>query len=118
MHGDKVVVYLMEKETKRLVIDDGLKEGHALAVADFLGSGGHQIVAGWRLPDKDGMTGIKLYNKKDASASQWEFQWVDKNGIACEDIQVMDLNQDGKPDIVASGRATHNIKIYWNKKNN
>ncbi|HKG68984.1 MAG TPA: VCBS repeat-containing protein [Segetibacter sp.] len=34
--------------------------------------------------------------------------------MACEDLQVMDLNKDGKPDIVASGRSTHNLKIYWN----
>jgi len=27
----------------------------------------------------------------------------------------MDLNADGKPDIVASGRSTKNLKIYWNK---
>lgn len=115
MHGDKLVVYLMANNTKRIVIDDDLKEGHALAVADFFGTGAPQIVAGWRLPNKDRLTGIKLYIKKDAPGDQWESQWVDKNGIACEDIQVMDLNQDGKPDIVASGRATHNIKIYWNK---
>ena len=97
------------------MIDDNIKEGHALAVADFLGRGTDQIIAGWRSPNKDSLTGIKLYIKKDASGNQWESQWVDQNGIACEDIQVMDLNQDGKPDIVASGRATHNIKVYWNK---
>jgi hypothetical protein len=34
--------------------------------------------------------------------------------MACEDLQVMDLNADGKLDIVASGRATHNLKVYWN----
>jgi hypothetical protein len=115
MHGDKVVVYLKEDKTKRIVIDDNIKEGHALAVADFSGIGSDQIIVGWRSPNKDSLTGIKLYMKKDASGSQWESQWVDQNGIACEDIQVMDLNQDGKPDIVASGRATHNIKVYWNK---
>jgi len=115
MHGDKVVAYLPEDKTKRIVIDDNIKEGHALAVADFLGRGTDQIIAGWRSPNKDSLTGIKLYIKKDASGNQWESQWVDQNGIACEDIQVMDLNQDGKPDIVASGRATHNIKVYWNK---
>ena len=27
---------------------------------------------------------------------------------------VGDFNGDGRPDIVASGRATRNIKIYWN----
>jgi hypothetical protein len=26
----------------------------------------------------------------------------------------MDMNGDGKLDIVASGRATNNLKIYWN----
>ncbi|MEP7108777.1 MAG: hypothetical protein ABI760_12365 [Ferruginibacter sp.] len=115
MHGDKVVEYALEDKTKRIVIDDNLKEGHALAVADFLNIGTDQIIAGWRAPNKDSLTGIKIYLQKDASGSQWESQWVDKNGIACEDIQVMDLNQDGKPDIVASGRSTHNVKVYWNK---
>ncbi len=42
--------------------------------------------------------------------------WIDKNGMACEDLQVMDMNGDGKPDIVAAGRATGNLKIYWNKR--
>lgn len=115
MHGDKVVVYALEEKTRRIVIDDNVKEGHALAVADFLGTGTDQIIAGWRTANKDSITGIKIYQQKNAPGSQWESQWVDKNGIACEDIQVMDLNKDGKPDIVASGRATHNVKVYWNK---
>jgi hypothetical protein len=34
--------------------------------------------------------------------------------MATEDLQVMDMNGDGKPDIVAAGRATKNLKIYWN----
>jgi hypothetical protein len=28
---------------------------------------------------------------------------------------VADLNGDGRPDLVAVGRATHNVKIYWNE---
>ncbi len=32
-----------------------------------------------------------------------------------EDLMVGDFNGDGRPDIVASGRATRNIKIYWNE---
>lgn len=114
MHGDKVVVYPQDDPTKRIVIDDNVKEGHALAAADFLGAGSDQIVAGWRIPNKDNTVGIKLYTKKDASGTQWESQWIDQNEMACEDIQVMDMNKDGKPDIVASGRSTHNLKIYWN----
>lgn len=114
MHGDKVVVYLQDDADKRIVIDDNVKEGHALAAADFSGTGSDQVVAGWRVPNKDSITGIKLYTRRDAPGTQWESQWIDKNGMACEDIQVMDLNKDGKPDIVASGRSTHNLKIYWN----
>jgi hypothetical protein len=25
-----------------------------------------------------------------------------------------DLDADGRPDVVAGGRASHNVKIYWN----
>jgi hypothetical protein len=32
-----------------------------------------------------------------------------------EDATVGDLNGDGKPDIVAVGRATKNVRIYWNE---
>ena len=34
--------------------------------------------------------------------------------MATEDIQVADLNDDGKLDIIAAGRATNNLKIYFN----
>ncbi len=113
MHGNELAVYT-GKESARTVIDDNIKEGHALAVADLLGTGNDQVVAGWRLPNKDGKVGVKLYVKKGVQG-QWESQWIDENGMACEDIWVMDLNADGKPNIVASGRATHNLKVYWNK---
>jgi len=35
--------------------------------------------------------------------------------MATEDIRVADLNADGKPDLVAAGRASHNLKIYFNE---
>lgn len=114
MHGDKVVVYPQDDATKRIVLDDNIKEGHALAAADFTNTGSDQVVAGWRTPNKDSTVGIKLYTKKDPAGTQWDSQWVDKNEMACEDLQVSDLNKDGKPDIIAAGRSTHNLKIYWN----
>jgi len=115
MHGTAVVAYLMEPNgVKRVVLDNDVKEGHALGVADFLGVGSDQVVAGWRVPDNEGKVGVKLYVKKDAEGTQWESYWVDENGMACENLQVLDMNGDGKPDIVASGRATKNVKIYWN----
>jgi hypothetical protein len=114
MHGNKVVVYSKEVATQRQVIDSTLKEGHALAAADFLNTGTDQVVAGWRMPDRDGKVGIKLYAKGGPGAG-WVSYWIDENSMACEDIQVADLNGDGKPDIVAAGRSTHNLKIYWNQ---
>jgi hypothetical protein len=73
-----------------------------------------QVLAGWRYPDKQGNVGIKMYIPKNKNFSAWEISWIDVNGMACEDLKIADLNGDGKPDIVASGRGTHNVKIYWN----
>lgn len=114
MHGNNLVIYSKDDSFKRIVLDNNLKEGHALGAADFLGVGSDQIVAGWRVPNKDSMVGIKMYFE-DKEQSQWQSFWIDKNGMACEDLKVADLNSDGKPDIIAAGRATHNLKIYWNR---
>lgn len=35
--------------------------------------------------------------------------------MATEDLAVADLNGDKRLDIVASGRATRNVRIYWNE---
>lgn len=115
MHGNNLVVYSKDNPSKRIVIDNNLKEGHALAGADFLNMGSDQIVAGWRALNKDSLIGIKLYVENKSPQSKWESYWIDKNGMACEDLKAADFNNDGKPDIIASGRATHNLKIYWNK---
>ena len=34
--------------------------------------------------------------------------------MATEDLVVADLTGDSRPDIVAGGRATHNVKLYVN----
>lgn len=112
MHGTNVVVYKDGYVPIPTLLDSNLKEGHALAVADFKGTGYDQIAAGWRAPNGEGKVGIKLYTRVGNS---WTSEWIDEAGMACEDIQVADLNGDGKPDIVASGRSTHNLKIYWNQ---
>ncbi|MGV3504713.1 MAG: FG-GAP repeat domain-containing protein [Adhaeribacter sp.] len=116
MHGTALAVYpLGTKKSSRRVLDENLKEGHALATADLLGLGRDQVVAGWRVPNADNKVGLKLYVPTDAAATQWQSYWIDDNGMATEDLQVHDLNGDGKPDIIAAGRATKNLKIYWNK---
>ena len=115
MHGVAVAVYTLGKNSTRTVLDDQLKEGHALATADLLGLGNDQVIAGWRVPNADNKVGIKLYVPRDKTGTNWEHYWIDENGMATEDLQVLDMNADGKPDIVASGRATKNLKIYWNR---
>lgn len=115
MHGKNLVIYSKDGVNKRMVVDDNLAEGHALATGNFSSDSKAQIVAGWRVPDKDSVVGIKLYTEPKGDGSAWESYWIDKNGMACEDLKVADLDMDGKLDIIASGRATHNLKIYWNR---
>jgi hypothetical protein len=111
MHGTQVTEY---GKNKRSVVASGLNQGHALALADLLNLGSDQIVAGWREPDKTGKVGIKIFiRQKEEDA--WKDFWIDENGMACEDLQIADLDGDGKSDIIASGRSSHNLKIYWNR---
>lgn len=121
MHGTTLVAYegfddnLNSENLKRTVLHTQLKDGHALAVGDFLGLGSDQIAVGWRLPNEAGEFGIKLFIPKNGSFSEFEEIWIDKNGMACEDLQAADLDGDGKLDLIASGRSTKNLKIFWNK---
>lgn len=112
MHGNQLSVYLSD-HNKRIMLTDELKQGHALATADFLNSGVDQIVIGWREPNFERKVGIKIFIANDKQGMTWSGYWVDENGMACEDLKVADLNGDGKRDIIASGRSTHNLKIYW-----
>jgi hypothetical protein len=100
----------------RTLLTDKLVEGHALACADVLGIGSDPSIVGWRgnpaWPDVK--VGIALWTPIDAEAGKWRESVIDDNMMACEDLQLADLNGDGKLDIVASGRATKNLKIYLN----
>ncbi len=106
MHGNAVAVHSDGRKT----LTDSLSQGHALAVADVLERGHPQVIAGWREPDARGKVGIKIF---DPSAG--ETLVLDDNTMACEDLAVADLDDDGHLDIVAAGRATHNLVVYWNR---
>ena len=94
----------------RRVIEDQLSEGHALGWGDFDGDGDDELAVGWRR----GKFGVALY-KRDRAGTWQRALMVDDGGMATEDLAVADLDGDGRPEIVAAGRATGNVKIYWNE---
>ena len=121
MHGNQLVAYVNRIRgdlyvRQRHVLTDKLIEGHALACGDLLGVKSDQIVVGWRgNPAKpDNTFGIHLWTPLDATGEHWRESVVDDGGLACEDLTLADLDGDGRPDIAASGRATHNVKLYFN----
>ncbi|MEJ7647348.1 MAG: VCBS repeat-containing protein [Chryseolinea sp.] len=113
MHGNFLSIYNARNE--KIILASDLNQGHALGVGDLLGKNSMQIVAGWREPDTTKKTGIKIFVQLNVTNNNWSNYWIDDNEIACEDLQLADLDGDGKKEIIASGRATHNLKIYWNK---
>lgn len=100
---------------ERTVIDEGYARGHALATADLDGDGGDEIVFGSSDPSAVAGHGptVAVY-RADATGRRWNRSVLDAGGVAVEDIAVGDLTGDGRPDIVAVGRATHNVKLYVN----
>jgi hypothetical protein len=124
-HGDQVVVYTEPKERgslwERHVIDEQLKWGHAVWCADLDGDGSDELIIGVR-DDKDPKSpksgerrGVRVYKALDDKGTKWARHIIDDGGIAVEDLAAADIDGDGKIDIVAVGRQTHNVRIYWNK---
>jgi hypothetical protein len=121
MHGTNLALFTPPSVNdpialwKRTVLDSTLADGHALACADLLGLGRDQIVVGWRAMGSKARVGIKLLAPVAADLKEWRTTMVDDNGMACEDLCVADLNGDNKLDIIAAGRATKNVKVYFNE---
>jgi Aldos-2-ulose dehydratase, beta-propeller domain/FG-GAP-like repeat/FG-GAP repeat len=110
-HGDKVVVYPGGKGgfSERRVIDSSFNNGHALVCADLDGDGNDEIVAGYRGPG----TSLFIYHARDESGAAWDRETLDTE-MAASCLAIADINGDGRPDIVAVGSSTANVKWYEN----
>ena len=128
-HGNSVAFYEATgyqgadspKGIRRTVVDDHLRWGHAIKFVDLDADDVQELIVGTRdNPDPkqgDSFTekrGVRIY-RHDAKTKKWERYILEDGGVAVEDLAVADLNGDGKPDIIAVGRATGNCRIYWNQ---
>jgi hypothetical protein len=108
LHGDHLYVY---SGTGRQVLTSRMSEGHALALGKLVPAQFDQVVVGWR--GRGG--GVLLFTPLDDRFKDWRESVVDDREMACEDLCLADLDGDGQLDLIAAGRATKNVKIYWNE---
>lgn len=105
-HGNSVVLYEEGPGLwKRTAIESGLNQAHALGWLDTDGDGVDELAVGWRGKP----WGLAIYRR---AGGAWKKTLIDA-GVAVEDLTVADLDGDGRPEIVAGGRATGNLRIYW-----
>jgi hypothetical protein len=124
-HGFQVVVYrppappapgAEQSLWQRTVIDENLKWGHAVWCADLDGDSDEELIIGVRdNKDTANPCGVRIYDPAGAQPADWKAERLDPGGVAVEDLAAGDLDGDGKIDLVAVGRQTKNVRIYWNQ---
>ena len=100
----------------RQVLDEELKWGHAVVCVDLDGDGDEELAIGVRdTLSAERPCGLRIYDPGNSSGTAWQRTLVDPGGVAIEDLVSGDLDGDGRADLVAVGRATKNVRIYWNE---
>lgn len=124
-HGNQVVVYTRPAGERpasgpwlwdRHVLDDKLLWGHAVWCENLDDDADQELIIGVRDDlNPEARRGVRIYDPRPGAPSGWKRTIVDPGSVAVEDLAAGDLNGDGRADVVAVGRQTHNVKIYWNE---
>jgi hypothetical protein len=132
-HGFQVVMYtrdataypnaaLVERgPAQRVVIEQPMQWGHAVWCANLDDDADEELIIGQRDPNPlearvPRGPGVFVFDPRPGTyPPAFVRHPIDDGGVACEDAMAADLDGDGRNDIVAGGRATHNVRIYWNK---
>jgi hypothetical protein len=124
-HGFQVVVYTANKSGtglwERHVIDEPVQWGHAVWCADLDGDKDEELIIGQRDKSQDPKRdpqgpGILVYDPNPGKGPlSFTRHVVENGGVGTEDLVAQDLDGDGRPEIIAGGRSTHNVRIYWNQ---
>lgn len=123
-HGDQLVIYSpparREGPWDRHVIDDEATGAHGLWCVDLDGDGDDEVALARRDADHDLSTkpnamGVFVYDPAGVDGAPSRRTVVDDGGIAAEDLVAADLDGDGRTDLAAGGRETHNVRIYLNR---
>jgi hypothetical protein len=60
-------------------------------------------------------TSLHLYRPEDLAQNRWGKETIDDGGLGVGQMHVLDMNGNGRLDIVASGLSTGNVKWYENQ---
>lgn len=122
-HGNQVVAYEQPADVSdamvvggssrlwpRTVIDDQLSWGHAVACVNFDADAEDELVIGVRDNIDPHRCGVRIYDRQ--TSGLWQRTLLNPGQVAVEDLVAADLDGDGRAEIIAVGRATHNAVIY------
>jgi hypothetical protein len=116
-HGNQVVVYEEPEENSALeglwprkVIDEQLKWGHAVVAVNLDEDPEDELAIGVRDDSAPHRCGVRVYDRHQDGT--WVRTLIEPGQVAVEDMVSADLDGDGKPELIAVGRATHNAVIY------
>lgn len=108
-HGKGVFWFEGPNWTKH-VIDAEQRDAHALAVGDFDGDGDLDVAAG---SYSAGV--VRWYENR--GGGRFVAHDIDVgNKQQSYDLKAVDIDGDGRVDLILAGRETHNAVVYWNRR--